>query len=618
MVIYLILRYYNIGVGDDSPTPSFYIVHFNKMKGGYKDMVSDINSMDIVEYLELLNEEFSLLDEAEYNRQVEKLHLEILDVDKYIKVNEFKEITNPVTFVKEGVPSSDGLLSNEIFGITKEDRAGIFAYIDLHGVFMDPSCYKVWCSADSRIKEIVHETDKFIINDDGDFVKDPHGKNGIKFLKDNFDKIKIKTTDSRKRDLKIKYLEVNKKRMFITKYIVIPAYYRDMNNSGKNVGVGAINKLYASVIISSKSLITAQDYGFSDNGAIVGRLQETLVTIYDWFVGNTNSAIKDKGTGLSKKYGLIRRANMSKTTDNSARLVLSAPSDKVETIDDFMVDLEHAAIPLAAILATYKDFIVFHVKRFFEEEFRDISSYTVIDKDGTERQIIPKDPLIEFSDERIIHEMTNFIYSYSDRFVPIKIPVSEEDNPKNKTYYMKFKGYNSNDPNLKSESIVKRKLTWLDIFYMAAVEATKERTVLITRFPIDSYLNQFPIKVTVSSTKETEHMYTGYFGSEFYKFYPKIRNDQIGTDTSKLFADTLMISNLYLNGIGGDYDGDTATVKALYTEEAVEETKEFITSKFNFVNLGCSNIRIVHKDSLQAMYCMTKVLSDTKLIDPEF
>ena len=32
--------------------------------------------------------------------------------------------------------------------------------------------------------------------------------------------------------------------MFITKYIIIPAGYRDVN-SGKNTGVGEINKFYA-------------------------------------------------------------------------------------------------------------------------------------------------------------------------------------------------------------------------------------------------------------------------------------------------------------------------------------------------------------------------------------
>ena len=60
--------------------------------------------------------------------------------------------------------------------------------------------------------------------------------------------------------------------------------------------------------------------------------------------------------------------------------------------------------------------------------------------------------------------------------------------------------------------------------------------------------NQFPTKVKVNSTVETEPM---IIGNTFYKDYPKIRQEDIGTDTSNKFIDTLNLSNLYLKGIGG-------------------------------------------------------------------
>ena len=39
---------------------------------------------------------------------------------------------------------------------------------------------------------------------------------------------------------------------------------------------------------------------------------------------------------------------------------------------------------------------------------------------------------------------------------------------------------------------------------------------------------------------------------EYYKYYPKIREKDIGIDTSNLFVDTLRFSNAYLSGCGGD------------------------------------------------------------------
>ena len=56
------------------------------------------------------------------------LRAELLDPDKLVKVNDLKEVINPVFFIRNSVPTPDGLLSNEIFGITKYDRANTFAY----------------------------------------------------------------------------------------------------------------------------------------------------------------------------------------------------------------------------------------------------------------------------------------------------------------------------------------------------------------------------------------------------------------------------------------------------------------------------------------------------------
>ena len=65
----------------------------------------------------------------------------------------------------------------------------------------------------------------------------------------------------------------------------------------------------------------------------------------------------------------------------------------------------------------------------------------------------------------------------------------------------------------------------------------------------DYFSNQFTTGITVSSTKETEEV---EFNGEVYKYYPKIREEDIGKDTSNSFIDTLRFSNLYLSGIGGD------------------------------------------------------------------
>ena len=109
-----------------------------------------------------------------------------------------------------------------------------------------------------------------------------------------------------------------------------------------------------------------------------------------------------------------------------------------------------------------------------------------------------------------------------------------------------------------------------------------------------------------------------YINNEFYPFYPKIREEDIGKNTGDKFIDSIMISNLYLPGIGGDYDGDTVTVKGVYTIEANDELEKQMYSKANFIDIGGNTIRSSSKDAIQSLYNLTRILPDTKLTDPTF
>lgn len=569
--------------------------------------------LDVTDFLEDANSTLNAipLTETEYNKVTEHLRLDILDVEQYVKKNECQPITNPRAFIRDNIPSDDGLLSNKIFGITKDDRAGIFAYIDLHGWFMDPSCYKTWIRMDSGgvIKSIVHGTKTYKINEKGEFVEDPDGETGIEFLRRNIKKINFKRSSSIRRDIKVDYLEQNRDRIFIQKYIVIPPYYRDKNSeNSRTVGLGGINKLYSNLIVATNALTATQDYTFDASDAMRGRVQEIILSIYDWFCGNTNENINtDTGAGLSGKLGILRRTAMSKTANFAARLVISAPELKVERPEDMMVSFDKSAIPLSATIAEFRDFVLFHAKRFFENEFLGIESYPIVDKSGKLKYVVPQDPEVAFSDERIKREMDRFIHGYNNRFVPIELPIEQEEGSKSK-YYMMFKGRGTipGKERTNPESIYHRRLTWCDVFFIACNEAVRDKQVLITRFPIDSFSNQITTGIVVSSTKDTEPM---YFNGTFYPYYPKIRDEDIGTDTSNKFVDTLKLSNLYLPGMGGDYDGDQVTCKGVYTEEANQELREFLNSKENFMDFGCKPLRASSGDVIQSIYALTRILN---------
>lgn len=559
----------------------------------------------------LLNRDFAI-QEANGTKQTH-LKTEVLDVESFIKVNNVKEITDPIFFIRNGVPTPEGLLSNEIFGITKDERANIFGYIDLYDWFLHPLAYIEWARMDSRIKDIVFGTKKFIVNDQGDFEESEDGKCGVKFLKDNFDKIKIKSTDSIKRDNKIKFLKNNAKHIFIKKYIVIPAYYRDVNSTGDGrVGVGELNKYYSSLIIAVRSLRETQEYGLSMSDATKGRIQETLVHIYNHLCGT--GGMETDGIGLSKKYGIVKTSVMSKTTDSGSRLVISAPNIKAESINGLMVDTEHCALPLASALVNFKPFIIFNVKRFFDNEFASNPTHTTLNEKGEREQVEIKNPEMVFSDVEIEHQMNKFIHGYSKRLVPIEVPLVN-----GKKAYMEFRGLTVDPRDIEhsKNAVQSRAMTWCDVFYIAAVEATKDKHVLITRFPMDSYWNEFPAKIRISTMKETEPI---VIGPTYYPWYPKIRAKDLNKNTSNMFIDTLQFTNLNLGSISGDYDGDQVGCKGVWSVEANEECRKIIESKAYYLDLNCVNVKCSTNEAIQSIYSLTKILDTDKdkLTNPEF
>ena len=413
------------------------------------------------------------------------------------------------------------------------------------------------------------------------------------------------------------YKRASGKDIFIRKLIVIPAYYRDVTSTADGrVGVGQLNKYYSSIIIAVRSLKETQEYGFSMSDATKGRIQETLVTIYNYLCG-TGSEDTD-GIGLSKKFGIIKRSVMSKTTDEGTRLVISAPTIRAENIDNLMVDTDHCALPLSSALVNFKPFIIYNVKRFFDNEFANNPTHTLRNKEGKEEIVEVKNPQMVFSDVEIEKQMNKFIHGYSKRLTPVEVPLTN-----GKTSYMMFKGVSAKNRDHKDKQPIvtspleDRKMTWCDVFYMAAVEATRDKCVLITRFPMDSYWNEFPSKVRVSSMKETEPI---LIGSTYYPWYPKIREKDINSNTSNLFIDTLQFTNLNLKSIGGDYDGDQVGVKGVWSVEANEECMKIINSKSYYLDLNCVNIKVSTNEAVQSLFSLTKVLDSdkAKLYDPVF
>lgn len=588
-------------------------------------------------------------NDTDYFSEASSQHLQtsILNIEKFVKVNLLKEVSNPV-FFNGPTPTEDGLLSNEIFGITKAERSGIYAYIDLGANFIHPLIYKTLCKLNNKIESIINGTEYFIINDSGELIPSDDGDTGIDWFKRNFNKIKFKKNESSSRNKRIDFIEKCKNEMWITKYIVIPPYYRDVDTRDAGIGVGEINKLYSSLIMATKSLKETAGFGLTLSDVTKARIQNILVQIFDWFGNGTTINGQETPANLPGKMGLVKRGLMYKTVDYSARLVMSAPDVSGEDIDDLMVDMNHAALPLAAALCCFKPFIMFWLRRFFENTFAGRLEFPVNINENETVMVPLIDYQIVFSDIELEKQIERFIHGYSNRFIPIELPVDKEElarKIKNKELksvtgkdidikklnaWMVFSGYKLNNSNdfdktkkeYSSKLKIKRRITWCDLFYMAACDVTEDKMVLITRFPIDSYLNQYPSKVRIKSTVKTQPMVIQLNfedNTKLYKWYPVINEQDINSNTSPVFEDTLSICNGLIGAMGMDYDGDTAIVKPVYTIEANKECEKQASSKIQVLGMNGYSTRDVSKENILCLYELTVHPDDSvKFVNPEF
>ena len=404
--------------------------------------------------------------------------------------------------------------------------------------------------------------------------------------------------------------------------------------------------------MATKSLKETAEFGLTLSDVTKARVQNILLQIFDWFGNGTTINGQETPANLPGKMGLIKRGVMYKTVDYSARLVMSAPDVSGEDIDDLMVDMNHAALPLAAALCCFKPFIMFWLRRFFENRFAGKLEYPISINDKEVVMVPLVDYQIAFSDVELDAQIERFIHGYSNRFIPIELPVDREEfarrskngeltklstgekikpnELKDINFRMAFVGYklnNAKDFNetkkeYSSELKINRPLTWCDLFYMAACDVTSDKMVLITRFPIDSFLNQYPTKVRIKSTVKTQPM---VIQSDFednnklYKWYPIITYRDINSNTSPVFEDTLSICNGLIGAMGMDYDGDTAIVKPVYTIEANKECEKQADAKIQILGMNGYSTRDVSKENILCLYELTVQPDDSvKFVNPIF
>lgn len=472
------------------------------------------------------------------------MRVDLFDFDKFVEVNNLREVSDPVLFTKGTIPSPNGLLSTDIFGVSMNDRKTTYAYIDLGTYFLHPFIYKLLKRLNRNFESLVHSNKKFVI-ENGELVENEDGETGLPFLYKNWEKLKFTKNNSTMRNERVDVLNAYKKNeLFTRKWLVIPAFYRDVNlqSIGKGkVSHHEVNDKYAKLIRLCQIVKSNNEFSFTLD-LTLAKIQETLVEIYD--------LLKSK---IEKKQGLLRKNVLGKSIDYGARVVISAPTFHAETYKDMPIDLYHVGVPLSYCCSLFTPFITNWVKGFFRREFEQSGQmYPVVTDKSTDSitYVKLKEPELYFDDEYIKKQIDKFIKAPIDRFEVVEVPTEDKKYP---FINIAFNGRHHIKYDVTDRSTLStRPMTWCDILYQAAIDVCSDKMVYVTRYPILDYFNVFPCKIHVLSTIETEPI---MINTRVYNTYPKIDINMSKEKVAINFLDTVTMSNLYLKGLGGDYDG---------------------------------------------------------------
>lgn len=532
----------------------------------------------------------------------------LLDEEKFVSLNNLKEVTNPISFEKGMIPTEDGLFSNSIFGMNVYDRRHNWAYVDLKQHYMNPKAYITLKSLNRAFESVIYGSKKFIIKD-GLLIEDENGGTGLEWLYKNWEKINFLKNDSSKRTARIDMLDNHKKdEIFFTKWAVSPAFYRDVNmsnNSGGKPKIPEINDMYSAIIRNVGIIQDGTTFDFMIN-AVSGKIQELLVDIYN--------LMKEKITG---KNGYLRRAILGKSVDYCARIVITATPYNKNSVEDQHINFYNTGVPLSKCCEQLTPFIIWWVNRFFQSQIITMKDqYPVINDKGEKVYVHLDNPEVVFNDDYIDKGLTRWVNNPSSRFDPIELPIREDDRKKfgiKGKKYLKLDAYSYttttyaraavNNHNTTEGTVVSRPITWTDILYMAAVDMSEGKHVEVTRYPMLDYLGTYFSRIYVISTRETIPM---IINDKLYEEYPVINLNVPKTRIESLFIDSYKICPLYLPGLDGDHDGDQITSKIIFSKEANEDAERVMFSKSNILTIDGASIRSIGNEGIQTLYTLTK------------
>lgn len=514
------------------------------------------------------------------------MQIRTLNADKFISLYNVREVTS------YQLTGPGSLFDPDIFG-QRNDKEIQYGYINLKGYYIDPSTYGVASRVFRELLSIVDGSKKYTINKDGSLEVDPeNGHTGLRWFYENLEDIRFNkirdtlatgTNRMQSKLMKKAFLKLKRGDIFISKLIVMPMRYRDINTEDeKNVQIDELNQMYMDLI---KAVATKERFKNTDerNSTILDyKIQQLLQSIYEF-----------QCSKIFGKTGAQRSLALSRSVDNCTNSVIVAPEVKLnDIIGKSDAALDNAKVPLHHILNMHP----VHTLSATKQILMQLRNVGLIQSDLDEFEYF-------YNEVHIKEEIENYYNSPAMRFEPVKQPNGELVN-----IWVKH----DND-----EKPISRPIIWLEIFYLATQLYINNVRGILTRYPVTTKNSTVPVRWTVATLVDelaTEYIYIDEEAAnnndaflilekfpQLSKYLGKVSQSRIPS----LFSETTQFSNMYLDGLDGDYDGDRVNLRTIYSKEGVKEIDDYMNSAISALHIDGTNVFTLSNECVQGLWNLT-------------
>lgn len=476
----------------------------------------------------------------------------------------------------------DGLFSVSIFGKVGDERRSVrVSYIDLKVTVFHPVIYRALVDLKRLYAGIMAGTEYASWDPKlRDFVRSNQldGHTGYNFFVQHWAQINFEQTKSDRREINIKLVEKYRERALTDKVVVMPAGLRDVEILGDGrVQKDEINDFYSKMLAVSNT-VTASAVGSNLEMLNItrSRLQALFCDLYDYL----ESMIEGKKKLLMGKWA-------SRRIQNGTRNVITAMDTSVPYLGaPGAVGFNSTIIGLYQMLKAVQPVAKYQLRQgFLSRVFQSpgMPAALVNKKTLKSEQVQLKPAYFDrwMTDEGLEKVITSF-GEESMRHRPIEI--------EGRYLGLIYKGPDgtfklmqdiSELPAARSAEHV-HPLTFCELLYLSTYRVLNNYPIFVTRYPVTGIGSIYPsmsyVKTTIKtqSRRELNEQWEPQDDSYIAYQFPVAGGP---------FVNSLVPHSAKLGRLGADFDGDTASGNVVYSDEAVAEVKDFLSTKRAYVGL---------------------------------